>query len=68
MIKKLIFDLDNTLIEWKSEYGRAIRKALKDSNMDSSEEFVSKLGKAIDEYEMYHDTYDKEKMRIMFEE
>ena len=67
MIKKIIFDLDNTLIEWKSEYGRAIRDALKDSNMDSSEDLVAKLGKAIDEYEIYYDTYDKEIMRVMFE-
>ena len=34
MIKKLIFDLDNTLIMWKPEYVNALRKTLQKYNIN----------------------------------
>ena len=38
MIKRLIFDIDDTLITWKSEYNNAINKALDDvANKDTGE-------------------------------
>ena len=29
-IKRIIFDLDNTLVLWKDEYTSALKKAIKD--------------------------------------
>ena len=33
MIKRIIFDLDNTLIEWKDEYWDGVEEALKSENI-----------------------------------
>ena len=35
MIKRIIFDLDNTLIPWKPEYTAAIKKAKPDYGQSS---------------------------------
>lgn len=59
MIKKLIFDLDNTLIIWKDEYLEALKKTIKKYNINEDADYVNSL---IDNYEDYYDKYDKEKM------
>ena len=59
MIKKIIFDLDNTLIIWKDEYLEALRKTLKKYNINEDANYVNDI---IDSYEDYYDKYDKEKM------
>ena len=59
MIKKIIFDLDNTLIIWKDEYLEALRKTLKKYNIKEDANYVNDI---IDSYEDYYDKYDKEKM------
>ena len=59
MIKKLIFDLDNTLIMWKPEYVNALRKTLQKYNINEAADYVSSI---IDNYEEYYDKYDKEKL------
>ena len=59
MIKKLIFDLDNTLIMWKDEYIDALRDTLKKYNNNEDPNYINDL---IDSYENYYDKYDKEKM------
>ena len=59
MIKKLIFDLDNTLIMWKDEYIDALRDTLKKYNNNENPNHINDL---IDSYEDYYDRYDKEKM------
>lgn len=59
MIKKLIFDLDNTLIMWKDEYVNAIGKSIKKYNIKSEANYMSNL---IDEYESYYDKYDKKNL------
>ena len=59
MIKKLIFDLDNTLIMWKDEYLEALKKTIKKYNINEDADYVNSL---IDNYEDYYDKYDKEKM------
>lgn len=56
MIKKLIFDLDNTLIMWKDEYVNALRDTLKKYNNNEDPNYVNDL---IDSYEDYYDKYDK---------
>lgn len=59
MIKKLIFDLDNTLIMWKDEYVDALKETLKKYNNCEDPNYVNDL---IDSYEDYYDKYDKEMM------
>lgn len=59
MIKKIIFDLDNTLIIWKDEYVNALKKTLKKHNINEDADYVNDL---IDGYEEYYDKYDKENM------
>ena len=59
MIKKLIFDLDNTLIIWKDEYLEALKKTIKKYNINEDADYVNSL---IDNYEDYYNKYDKEKM------
>ena len=59
MIKKLIFDLDNTLIMWKDEYLEALKKTIKKYNINEDADYMNSL---IDSYENYYDKYDKEKM------
>lgn len=57
MIKKIIFDLDNTLIMWKDEYLAAIKRALEENNIDADYVYTSNL---FDSYELSHDHYNKE--------
>lgn len=59
MVKKLIFDLDNTLIIWKDEYVQALQETLKKYNNNEDPNYVNDL---IDSYEDYYDKYDKVKM------
>ena len=59
MIKKIIFDLDNTLIIWKDEYVQALKDTLKKYNNNEDPDYVNNL---IDSYEEYYDKYDKENM------
>lgn len=57
MIKRIIFDLDNTLIMWKPEYVKALVNTIKKYNINESEFDINDL---IDNYEEYFDKYDKE--------
>lgn len=59
MIKKLIFDLDNTLIMWKDEYVNAIGKSIKKFNINCEANYMSDL---VDGYEKYYDKYDKKNL------
>ena len=60
MIKRLVFDLDNTLIEWKDEYIYTFNNALKRLNLDYDEETINKLNDVVDEYEDTHTIYTRE--------
>lgn len=57
MIKKIIFDLDNTLIMWKDEYKIAIKETLEEYKIDIDYNLVDEL---IEKYEMYYNSYKKE--------
>lgn len=59
MTKKIIFDLDNTLIIWKDEYLYALNKTLKKYNIKEDENYINNL---IDSYEDFYDKYEKEKL------
>ena len=57
MIKRIIFDLDNTLIMWKDEYLNAIYETIKQYNIKEDYKYISSL---IDEYDNKFKYYDKE--------
>lgn len=59
MTKKLIFDLDNTLIMWKDEYVYALKKTLEKYKINEDANYVNDL---IDSYEDYYEKYEKEKL------
>lgn len=59
MIKRLIFDVDNTLIMWKDKYKNAIKKTIEYYNLDIDYLLVDEV---IEEYENYYDKYTKENM------
>lgn len=62
-IKRLIFDLDDTLIEWKEEYWNAANKALEELKIIYDEGDINKIKTAIDLFEDGRNiTYDKKKM------
>ena len=51
IIKRIIFDLDNTLIEWKSEYIFALENTLKELNINYSKDKIKEIDSAIDSYD-----------------
>ena len=55
-MKRIIFDLDNTLIMWKNEYLKAIKKATEEFEISDNYEYISSL---IDEYDNKFRYYDK---------
>ena len=57
MIKKLIFDLDNTLIIWKDDYSLELKYLLEEYKVDTD---YKKVDKIIDDLEYKHDTISKE--------
>lgn len=54
---RLIFDIDNTLIIWKKKYLSALRDTIAEYNLNLDYKKVNNL---IENYESYHDKYDKE--------
>lgn len=67
MIKKVIFDLDDTLIMWKNEYYNSLDDALKYFNIKYDNEIKEKLKLAVKDYEIYYNTYKKEYMKEIME-
>lgn len=62
MIKRLIFDVDDTLIEWKEEYWNALEEVCRDFNINYNKEVLCNIIKSIDTYELDNEYYNKEKM------
>ena len=58
MIKKIIFDLDNTLMDWEDEYIFAITNVINKLNLGYSEEKIKELDDALVAYEKYHTIYN----------
>lgn len=65
MIKRLIFDLDNTLIKWEDFYINGMKKTVDDFNLDVD---YRKLHEVADNYENYYDYYSKENLLKLFSE
>lgn len=67
MLKKIVFDLDNTLIMWKDEYYSTLNKSLEYYNIDYNNEVIEKLKEAVDNYENNYEYYNKENMISIME-
>ena len=63
MVKRIIFDLDNTLIMWEDSYYNTLNQTLDYYKIAYSEEIISKLIKAVDTYEDYYDVYNMKFMK-----
>lgn len=61
MIKKIIFDLDNTLMDWKDEYLFALTNVINKLNLNYSKEKIKEIDNKLTEYENEHSLYEREK-------
>lgn len=59
MIKKLIFDLDNTIIEWIPEYVEALKETLNEYKIDID---YKKIDNITEMQEKIHDTLSREQL------
>ena len=62
MLKRIIFDVDNTLIKWKSIYDKTYEYALDELGIKYTREELNKVIEASNTYENYYDYFDKENM------
>ena len=62
MIKRVIFDIDNTLMPWKKEYDNEIGIVLKELGIEYTEEETKKIRKALIEYENNYYTFNTKLM------
>lgn len=62
MIKRVIFDIDNTLIPWESEYDKEIEKTIDELNIQYTEQEYKEIRKAFSEYEKVNYRFDKKLM------
>ncbi len=62
MIKRIIFDIDNTLIPWKNEYYEEIQKELTNLNIQYTKQDYEKIKEALSEYENVYYKFNKELM------
>lgn len=51
MIKRIIFDIDNTLIDWKDEYWKSLKNVFDELKLPYSNEIRAKIQYAVDNYE-----------------
>lgn len=61
MIKKVIFDLDFTLMDWEDEYIFAITNAVNKLNLGYNDEKIKELDYVLTTYEDVYPMYEKEK-------
>ena len=62
MIKRVIFDQDNTLMIWKDEYIKSYFDALDELGIKYTDDEVKELEAITCEYEKYYDYFDKQDM------
>lgn len=67
-MKKIVFDLDNTLIPWKEEYWNTINETFEYFNIKYSEDDILKFKEAIDNYENEYDIYRESAMKKIAED
>ena len=59
-MKAIIFDVDNTLIEWQDKFFNAIVKTLKDDGHNYSMDLVHKIFETVDENEAVKEKLEKQ--------
>ena len=59
MIKRLIFDVDNTIIEWKDRYLDAIKETVEEYKLDVDYLEINNL---IEEYEKYYNRFEEDNL------
>lgn len=62
MIKRIIFDLDDTLIKWKDEYEKAADIALNTISYPKTKDLYRKINEVESEYEKGKTKFDKEEV------
>jgi len=67
MIKRLIFDVDNTLIPWEDKYWYSLNETLIYFEIEPKKELVNKLIEAVDNYESEYNTYNLKTMKDIME-
>ena len=66
MIKRIIFDLDRTLIPWLDEWDDMVEKTYNYFNIPFEEDEFIKFNKAMLDYEKHHRRFDKKDMSLYF--
>lgn len=62
MIKKIVFDLDNTIMFWEDYYYKSLELALDELNIKYDKKYILKLEEAVDNYEKVYNRYEKKFM------
>ena len=66
MIKRIIFDIDNTLIRWKDEYYQNVNKLFEELDIPYTKEDIKNVVKAINNYELKYEYFKINSMQEMF--
>ena len=66
MVKRIIFDIDNTLIPWIDEYWNTLDETFKKLNLPFNQEIKNKIIKAVDDYEDIYNIYHEKLMLDLF--
>lgn len=68
MIKRIVFDLDNTLIMWNDEYYNTFDETFNYFNISYDENIKNKLIKAVNDYENLYNTFDYKNMNDLMKQ
>lgn len=68
MIKRIVFDLDDTLIMWNNDYYITLNQALEHFNIDYDEDIKNNLIKAVDNYENVQNTFNYQTLNDLMKE
>jgi putative hydrolase of the HAD superfamily len=63
-MKRIIFDVDDTLIMWKNEYWQVIENTFKKLNLDYSDALADKIKEAISLYRKEYSNFTKDKLLL----
>lgn len=62
MVKRVILDIDNTLIPWKEEYFKEIKNTLNDLKIEYTDKEYNEILQAFSEYENVYYKFDRKLM------
>ena len=67
MIKRIIFDLDRTLIPWLDEWDSMVEKTYNYFNIPFEKDEFSRFHQVMLDYEKHHKRYDKKEMSKFYQ-